>query len=108
MKNNNNNVEDKENNLLELKVALVRLDDDLMPTEHNYCIQHKSPKKFCCNAASEYVVQALENIIINDIQDPCKRLGIAVPPCILNRSCDHDEKVILQLNLLGFHCYNCL
>ncbi|XP_034238994.1 uncharacterized protein LOC117643916 isoform X2 [Thrips palmi] len=89
--NNNNNIEDKENASLELKVSLVRLDDNVLAKEHNYCIAHRSPKKFCCNAASEYVTQALEKIVINDTLDPCKRLGIAVPPCVLTQSCCHDK-----------------
>lgn len=88
--NNNNNIEDKENTL-ELKVSVVRLDDGLVSPDHAYCITHRSPKKLCCNAASEYVVQALEKIMISDNQDPCRRLGIAVPPCILSRSCRHDK-----------------
>lgn len=89
----NNNNEDKENKSLELKVSLVRLEDDISRNEHSYCVAHRSPKKFCCNAASEYVTRALENIIISSIQDPCERLGIAVPPCIVSEVCQHEELV---------------
>lgn len=83
--------DDKENKLgLDLRVSLVRIDDTTFK-EHSYCIQHRSPKKFCCNAASEFVVQVLSDIVIEEAQSPCKRLGIPVPACISSLGCSHSE-----------------
>lgn len=86
--------EDKENKILDVRVSLVRLEDDDTYSEHSYCVSHLSPKKYCCNAASEYVVQELDSIISDDIRSPCRRLGLPTPVCVAASGCHHSEVVL--------------
>ncbi|KAE8740663.1 hypothetical protein FOCC_FOCC013811 [Frankliniella occidentalis] len=76
------------NQCLDVKVVLVRVDEHTFG-EHSYCMKHKSPRKYCCSVASEYVTQAIDNLIDDDIKNPCKRLGIPSPTCIAPMGCNH-------------------
>ena len=86
--------EDKENKILDVRVSLVRMEDDDAFQGHSYCVEHRSPRKYCCNAASEYVVQQLDHIISEDMRNPCKRLGISAPVCVAASGCHHSEVIM--------------
>lgn len=93
---------DKENGRVDLRVTLVRLDDNIIFNDHNYCVVHQSPKKLCCDVAAEYVVSNLESNLYKERQNPCSRLGVVEPSCIRPEGCKHEQVKISNCSDLQF------
>ena len=84
---------EKKDQNFDVRVTLVRLEEENTAREHSFCVKHLSPRKYCCDTASELVVQQLDRLMAEKHRNPCRRLGVAAPVCVRMNGCHHSEDV---------------